>query len=184
MSGINWKSMHRSPAGPILLIVIGAVLALNPDSASALVSAILGWGLIVVGVMLIVGGSLGRNDWGSIAQGALFLICGSWLHRNPLMIASVLGILLGIAALRQGWRAAMNVSKSKRNGGFWIPGAVLAVAELLVGLRLIFSPLTVSRFVLTLAGIAMAVCGVWELISRSREKKYIPGTPNIIDADK
>ena len=157
MSGINWKSLHRSPAGSILLIVAGVVLALNPDSASALVSAILGWGLILVGVMLIVGGSLGRNDWGSIAQGALFLICGSWLHRNPLMIASVLGILLGIAALRQGWRAAMNVGQSKRNGGFWIPGAVLAVAELLVGLRLIFSPLTVSRFVLTLAGIAMAV---------------------------
>ena len=184
MSGINWRSMHRSTAGPILLIVIGAVLALNPDSASALVSAVLGWGLIVVGVMFIVGGSLGRNDWGAIAQGALFLICGSWLHRNPLMIASVLGILLGIAALRQGWRAAMNVGHSKRNGGFWIPGAVLAVAELIVGLRLIFSPLTVSRFVLTLAGIAMAACGVWELISRNREKKYIPGNPNIIDADK
>ena len=184
MSGINWKSMHRSPVGSILLIVIGAVLAMNPDSASALVSAILGWGLIVVGVMLIVGGFLGRNDWGAIAQGALFLICGSWLHRNPLMIAAVLGILLGIAAVRQGWRAAMDVGRSKRNGGFWIPGAVLAVAELIVGVRLIFSPLTVSRFVLTLAGIAMAACGVWELISRSREKKYIPGTPNIIDADK
>ena len=184
MSGINWKSMHRSPAGPILLIVIGVVLALNPDSASALVSAILGWGLIVMGVVLIVGGFLGGNDWGSITQGALFLICGSWLHRNPLMIASVLGILLGIAALRQGWRAAMNVGHSKRNGGFWIPGAVLAVAELVIGVRLIFSPLTVSRFVLTLAGIAMAACGVWELISRRREKKYIPGTPNIIDADQ
>ena len=184
MSGINWKSMHRSPAGAILLIVVGALLALNPDSASALVSAILGWGLFVVGVTLVVGGVAGGCDWGAIAQGVLFVICGSWLRRNPLMIASVLGILLGIAALRQGWRAAKNVGHSKRSGGFWIPGAVLAVAELIVGVRLIFSPLTVSRFVLTLAGIVMAACGIWELISRRREKKYIPGTPNIIDADQ
>ena len=184
MSGINWKSMHRSPAGAILLIVVGALLALNPDSASALVSAILGWGLFVVGAVLVVGGFLDGRDGGSIGQGVLFLVVGSWLRRNPLMIAKVVGVLLGLTAVQHGWRALENAQRSKRNGGFWVPGAVLAAVELLVGVRLIFSPLSVSRVVLTIAGIAMVVCGVWELISRNREKKYIPGTPNIIDADR
>ena len=100
------------------------------------------------------------------------------------MIATVVGVLLGLTAVQHGWRALENAQRSKRNGGFWIPGAVLAAVELLVGVRLIFSPLSVSRVVLTLAGIAMAACGIWELISRRREKKYIPGTPNIIDADQ
>ena len=184
MSGINWKSMHRSQAGSILIILCGAVLVMNPDSASALVSAILGWGLILVGVVLIVGGFLGGGEWGSIVQGALFLIVGSWLHRNPLMIASVLGLLLGLAAVRHGWRAAKNAQLSKRLGGFWVPGMVLAAVELLVGVRLILSPLSVSRLVLTLAGIAMVACGVWELVVQFRGQRYIPGNPNIIDAEK
>ena len=100
------------------------------------------------------------------------------------MIAKVVGVLLGLTAVQHGWRALENAQRAKRNGGFWIPGAVLAAVELLVGVRLIFSPLSVSRVVLTLAGIAMAACGIWELISRRREKKYIPGPPNIIDADQ
>ena len=184
MKGINWKSMHRSNLGSILMIVFGAVLVMNPDSASALVSAILGWGLFVVGVMLVIGGFLDGRDGGSIGQGVLFLLVGSWLRRNPLMIAKVVGVLLGLTAVSHGWRALENAQRSKRNGGFWVPGAVLAAVELLVGVRLIFSPLSVSRVVLTIAGIAMVVCGVWELISGRREKKYIPGTPNIIDADQ
>lgn len=184
MSGINWKSMHRSNLGSILMIVFGAVLVMNPDSASALVSAILGWGLLVVGVALVIGGFLDGRDGGSIGQGLLFVVVSSWLRRNPLMIAKVVGVLLGLTAVQHGWRALENAQRSKRNGGFWVPGAVVAAVELLVGVRLIFSPLSVSRVVLTLAGIAMAACGIWELISRRREKKYIPGTPNIIDADQ
>ena len=184
MKGINWKSMHRSNLGSILMIVFGAVLVMNPDSASALVSAILGWGLFVVGVMLVIGGFQDGRDGGSIGQGLLFLVVGALLRRNPLMIAKVVGVLLGLTAVQHGWRALENAQRSKRNGGFWIPGAVLAAVELLVGGRLIFSPLSVSRVVLTIAGIAMVVCGVWELISRNREKKYIPGTPNIIDASQ
>ena len=184
MKGINWKSMHRSNLGSILMIVFGAVLVMNPDSASALVSAILGWGLLVVGVALVIGGFLDGRDGGSIGQGLLFAVVSSWLRRNPLMIAKVVGVLLGLTAVQHGWRALENAQRSKRNGGFWVPGAVVAAVELLVGVRLIFSPLSVSRVVLTLAGIAMAACGIWELISRRREKKYIPGTPNIIDADQ
>ena len=184
MKGINWKFKNRSNLGSILMIVFGAVLVMNPDSASALVSAILGWGLVIVGAVLLVGGILDGRDGGSIGQGLLFLVVSTWLRRNPLMIAKVVGVLLGLTAVQHGWRAMENAQRTKRSGGFWIPGAVVAAVELLVGVRLILSPLSVSRVVLTLAGIAMAACGIWELISRRREKKYIPGTPNIIDADQ
>ena len=184
MRSINWKAMQRSQGGSILMIVCGALLALSPDSASAMLSVILGWVLIVMGVMLMVGGFLSGREWGSIGQGALFLICGSWLHRNPLMIASVLGLVLGVVAVRRGWSGAKNAQRIKRSGGMWVPGAVLAALELIVGVRLVLSPLSVSRLVLTLAGIAMAACGAWELISRYRGQKHIPGDFHIIDADK
>ena len=96
----------------------------------------------------------------------------------------VLGLILGVVAVRQGWRGAKNVQRTKRSGGMWIPGAVLAALELLVGIRLILSPLSVSRLVLTVAGIALVACGAWELITRYRSQKYIPGDHHIIDADQ
>ena len=184
MKAINFFNSERSRWGSVLMIVCGALLALNPDSASVLVSAVLGWGLIVVGVMLIVGGFLSRTEWGAVLQGALFLLCGSWLHRSPLMIASVLGVIVGVAAVRQGWRTAQTVRQTMGSGGIWIPGCVLAALELLVGIRLILSPLSMSRLVMTVAGLALAVCGAWDLISRQRERRYIPGESRIIDADE
>ena len=144
MKGINWKFKNRSNLGSILMIVFGAVLVMNPDSASALVSAILGWGLLVVGVALVIGGFVDGRAGCSIGQGLLFVVVSSWLRRNPLMIAKVVGVLLGLTAVQHGWRALENAQRSKRNGGFWIPGAVLAAVELLVGVRLIFSPLMMT----------------------------------------
>ena len=43
MRGINWKVTNRSQGGSILMIVCGALLALSPDSASAMLSVVLGW---------------------------------------------------------------------------------------------------------------------------------------------
>ena len=184
MKNLNWNDVLRRESGSLVMILCGVILVLRPDTASALIAALAGWAMIAVGVAALIGGFTGAMGGGSILSGAVLLLAGTWLHRNPLMIASVLGFVVGFVVLRQGIRAMGDAQRSKRCGGFWIPGAVLAVAELVIGVRLIFSPLTVSRFVLTLAGIAMAACGVWELISRRREKKYIPGTPNIIDADQ
>ena len=179
MKGFSFLNTGRSLWTSVLMIVCGALLALNPDSVSVLVSAVLGWVLIVVGVMLMVGGFLSRTEWGAVFQGALFLLCGSWLHRSPLMIASVLGVIVGFAAVRQGWRTLKTVM-----GDLWTFGGLLAVLELIVGVRLILSPLRVSRAVLTVAGIILAACGVWDLIRQYRSRKYIPGQPNIIDAEQ
>ena len=184
MNKNGWKALLKTQTGSILMIVLGAVLAIYPDSASVLASAVLGWVIIAVGVVILVGGFLGGPDIGSILQGAIFLVIGAWLHRNPLMIASLLGLLLGVLALRQGWHGVTRAKWIKRSGGFWVPGMVLAVLELIVGVRLILSPMSVSRLVLTVAGIVMVLCGAAELAGSFRGRKHIPSDSRIIDADE
>ena len=93
-------------------------------------------------------------------------------------------LLLGVLALRQGWNGVTRAKWIKRSGGFWVPGMVLAVLELIVGVRLILSPMSVSRLVLTIAGIVMVLCGAAELAGSIRGRKYIPGDSRIIDADE
>ena len=183
MRNLDFKDLLRREGGSLLTIFCGVILVLRPDTASALLSAVAGWALIAVGVAALIGGFTGSSG-GSVVTGAVLVLSGSWLHRSPLMIASVLGFVVGFLVLRQGLRAMKDAQRSKRNGGFWIPGAVLAVLEALVGIRLILSPLSISRFVLSIGGIALIVIGICNLVAHYRSTRYIPEPGGIIDADE
>jgi uncharacterized membrane protein HdeD (DUF308 family) len=118
------------------------------------------------------------------AAAVILLLAGVWLHRNPLMIASVLGFVVGFVVLRQGIRAMDDAQRIRRCGGFWIPGAVLAVVELIAGVRLILSPLSMSRLVLSVGGVVLIVCGACSLVAHYKRIRYIPPSDGIIDADE
>ena len=184
MRNLDWKELLRREGGSILTILCGVLLVLKPDTASALLSAVAGWALIAVGVAALIAGFAGDFGIGSVVTGAVLLLAGTWLHRNPLMIASVLGFVAGFLVLRQGINAMKDAQRSKRSGGLWIPGAVLAVAEALIGLRLLLSPLSISRLVLSIGGLVLIAIGVCNLVNHSRSRRYIPKTGGIIDADE
>ena len=48
------QSMVRLMLTPVLMVILGIVLVVRPDSASALVGKVLGWVLLVVGIGLLV----------------------------------------------------------------------------------------------------------------------------------
>ena len=172
----------RLHGGAVLMILCGGILTVFPDSASVLISAVLGWLLIAVGVMVLLAGILGGIAVMTIIQGAVLIVAGAWLHRHPLMIASVLGIVLGLTALSQGIKKGKRVMHLKMYGSFWLWDAGMATLELLAGLVLILTPLSLSRAVVTVAGIFMVVCGVLDLLST--RKNDGPGSySNIIDAE-
>lgn len=182
MRNFDWRSLFRNEGGSVLMIIFGLMLTVIPDLASGMLSAVLGWGLIAAGVAAIVVGFVGKLGLGPVVSGAVLLLAGSWLHRNPLMIASVFGLLMGAVVLSQGWREMKNAGRIKRAGGFWILSAVLAVVEIITGIRLIASPLLISRLVLRVCGILMIVCGACNLTAFGRNRKYLNDS-KIIDAD-
>ena len=183
MEKFDLRNLMRFHGGAVLMILCGGILTVFPDSASVLISAVLGWLLIAFGVMILLAGILGGVAVMTIIQGAVLIVAGAWLHRHPLMIASVLGILLGLTALSQGWRKGKKAMRLKMYGRFWLWDAGVAALELLAGLVLILTPLSLSRAVVTVAGVFMVVCGVLDLLS-SRKNGGGPGSySNIIDAE-
>lgn len=184
MRNLDWKDFLRREGGSLLTILCGVILVLKPDTASALLAAVAGWALIAAGIAALIAGFAGGFGAGSVVTGAVLLLAGAWLHRNPLMIASVLGFVVGFLVLRQGIRAMKNAQRSKRNGGLWIPGAVLAVLEALIGVRLMLSPLSISRLVLSIGGVVLIAIGVCNLVAHYRSVRYIPKSGGIIDADE
>lgn len=184
MRKFDWRSLLRFQGGSVLMILFGVILTVYPDSASVLVSAVLGWLLIAGGVALVIAGLIGGVHLMTLIQGGGLLVAGAWLHRNPLMIASVLGIVLGLVALSQGWRKAKRVSHSRLYGGFRIWDAIVAALELLAGVMLILTPLSLSRLVMTIAGIFMVICGAADLVGSWKSRSYLDGSGDIIDADE
>lgn len=187
MKKINWKKLFRMEVGSIFLILFGAVLLMNPDFGSAAVAAILGWILIGGGIVGLV---IGFLSWPGLGIGELVGSCillgsGIYLLKNPLMLASLLGILLGILLASQGIGALGDALRVKRYGGTFLPGLILGVAMVALGLYLVFSPMATSRIVWTVAGLVMVACGIGNLLSHRKATKFIhSANETIIDADE
>ncbi len=183
------KNLSRAKWGSIALIVFGLVLLIYPDFGSRTVATIIAWLLMVAGT---VGLLIGVLSWpmfgfGALAGSALSLVIGIYILRNPLALASLLGILLGALLTVQGLGALGDTLRLRRNGQFWVLGCVMSGLTLIMGLLLIFSPMTTSRIVMTLVGIIMIVCGVGNLYTHSKATPYIHssnGKGRIIDADE
>ena len=54
MRDFNWKELLRNEGGSVLMILGGVLLAIKPDAASALISAVIGWLLIAAGIVTTV----------------------------------------------------------------------------------------------------------------------------------
>ena len=170
----------------IFQIVIGALLLTNPDFGSAVVSNILGWLLVVFGGLALVYGLLKKAGivWDIVS--ALVVVIGGVMLWNPLMLARVLGILLGLFLAFQGLTALSAALKVRRNGGNAGAALVLAILLLVLGLvlMLMFLPLTTSRLLMTIAGIIFTASGVISLLIRAKTDRIQErNDSNIVDAD-
>ena len=163
---------------PVFMILIGAVLLISPDSATALVFRIVGWILIAGGAIAAI---FAANNPRSTRPAhwfgaALCIIGGIWLLRNPLILSTLLGRFVGIFLVIQGSHDLRSSARSR------VTGALTAIA----GAVLFLLPRTLANTVLSLCGIALIVIGVLNLVSRLKNTRRLEdgSKPTIIDADE
>ena len=165
--------------GPVILIVLGLILIVSPDSASALIANIVGWVLIAVaigcGIAAVVSS---RGRVGKVICAIVFAIGGGWLHSHPLMLASTIGRFCGLFL----WINSIQTIRTNRKIG---RRAILPWITAVVGFSLFFIiPLSISRFVFSLCGVVILVAGVAMLLDNLKPGKRLqdPENPDIIDA--
>lgn len=163
-------------ATPVVLIVLGLVLIFCPDTASALISKVAGWGLIMAGVIVAVA-MVVDSDW-SVSKILTILVLvglGRWLMSHPLAWAAWGGRIFGLLLLLRGIR---DFTQS-----VFTQGKVLSVVTAVLGLVLILMPMTASRMVFSLCGMVILAVGGGMLAERIWENKnWEDDDPNIIDA--
>ena len=164
-------SVIRLIATPVLLMVLGLILLIHPDSASALVAQILGWVLVIAGVVFAVSAVAGHFDTlGKVLSAVCCFAVGAWLLRNPLMLAAGLGRLAGILLVVRGIQDILNA-------GRYHYGILPAVITTVLGAVL------TSRVVISLCGLLVLIVGVAILVDRLRNRRpKEPSESDIIDA--
>ena len=182
MKKYTFPQLFTLLAMPVLTTLVGLILLLSPDTASALVGKLVGWFCIVTAISMIAG-NRGEHR---ILWAIFFLLTGIWMLGNPLSIAKFLGRILGITLMirgAHGLKAANLRSAGQQTTGFARTGALLT---LITGVVLIFLPLASSRLLFKLVGIVMIGLGAAEAVSRIRGRKRLDGgdDPNIIDVEK
>lgn len=165
---------------PVLTAVLGLILLVNPDSATTLISKIIGWLLIAGGAIAAIsmadrGARSGPIRWIAAAIG---VILGIVVLRKPLLLAEGIGRFLGILLVIRG---GSDLKESHHRDG-----RILAVITLIIGAVLILMPMTFTRTILRLCGMVVTVLGIVSILEKLREIKLLDSgeKPKIIDADE
>lgn len=183
------KKLLRLYAWPGVLILLGLVLMVSPDTASALISKIIGWVLIGIGVCIaiaaILGGGYGRT--GQIVYAVLFLGIGIFVSAFPLVLAEALGRFFGLLLAVRGISAVRGALQKKNADLPWQYSMVIAVVTLVAGVILALLPLTLSRIILNICGAVLILIGIVNIVGTYRETKALEDgsrRPDVIDADE
>ena len=183
------SDLNRDIIGYLLLVALGCLLMFRPDFGSAAVATVLGWSMIVIGGIMIFVCLLSWPVLGipQLLIGIAAAGFGVYILLNPLMLASIFGIAVGIYLAFQGLVSIFESLKLRKLSYRFLPSLIVGFIMFVLGLVLIFAPLTSSRLIMTLVGLAMALCGGVRFLLRAwaaRKLSQPQEAPDIIDADE
>ena len=162
---------------PVLVMVLGLILIFNPDSATALISKLLGGVIILIGIGSGVSAIFSKKGRGAKAITAVVMaIVGGWLVNNPLALAQWISRFIGVLLVING---IQDIGELRRFGKTFLMPLILTV----VGAVLILMPMTTSRLVFTLCGIVVLILGTAMLLDRLKSKPRLKTSGDIVDAE-
>lgn len=163
---------------PVMLILLGLILVVNPDTASVLISKLLGYVLTLCAVGTGLAAIFSHS--GKVRKGiaaVVLAMAGGWLMMHPLWLTAWISRFLGILIMVNSGMDLAYAVKQKRN-------VLFHAAATAVGAVLVLMPLSASRLVFTLCGIAVLAIGGIMFVDRIRCRRWLTegDDPNIIDA--
>jgi uncharacterized membrane protein HdeD (DUF308 family) len=163
---------------PVLLILLGLILVVNPDTASVLISKLLGYVLTLCAIGAGIAAVFSRTKKAmKVICAVVLAMVGGWLMMHPLWLTAWVSRFLGMLILVNSGMDLIFALKQNRN-------VIFHAAAAAIGALLILMPMSASRLVFTLCGVAVLVIGGVMFLDRIRGRRWLHegDDPNIIDA--
>lgn len=177
---VGGVTLERSRSGwdivwGVLLLVAGAAILVHAVAATAVSVFFLGWLSVIGGVVGLVAGlfRIGKGGfWPAIISGALLLVLGVVILRNPAASAVSLTLLAGTLFLMGGvMRIAAAFQIDQNRGIMVVSGVVSLVLGLIVVLNLLEASFVLLGTLLGVQalvdGITLLVLGRWRVVDRT-----------------
>lgn len=175
----------RCYAGPVVMILAGLFLIVDPDAASVLIARIIGWVCIGAGVCCGIGAYSAFNKTRLVGIAVLCLGLGIFVTAFPLAIAKILSRIVGLALVSLGAGRIHRYLLEKEAGTPDRGTLIIDVCTAAAGAVLFLLPMTLSRVLLVICGVVLVVIGGVNFYGEYRKQKLLPGGdgPDIIDAE-
>ena len=162
---------------PVLVMVLGLILIFDPDSATVLISKILGSVIILIGIASGVSAIFNERGRSAKAITAVVMaVVGGWLVNNPLALAQWISRFIGVLLVINGLQ---DIGELRRFGKTFLLPLIVAI----VGVVLVVMPMTTSRLIFTLCGIVVLIIGGAMLLDRLKSKPRLKSRSDIIDVE-
>jgi uncharacterized membrane protein HdeD (DUF308 family) len=177
---VGGATLERSRSGwdivwGILLIVAGIAILAHAVVATAISVFFLGWLAVIGGLVGLVAGlfRIGKGGfWPAIISGALLLVLGIVILRNPAVSAATLTLLAGTLFLMGGIIRLVAAFQVDQNKGIMIFSGIVSV---ILGLIVVFNLQEATLVLLGVLlgvqalvdGITLLVLGRWRVVDSS-----------------
>lgn len=172
------STLEKSPVGNLrvafgfaglVALVVGILIMAWPGKTAAVVTALIGIELVVVGLVYLASGALNsdRGGWarfGLLLLGVLFVVAGiaalTNLGRATEFLAVFVAILVGLVWILEGFVSLFTLREASSR--LW--SAVFGVLSILGGVVLFLSPLWAITVLWWLLGAGLVVLGLVQLV--------------------
>lgn len=161
----------------VLTIVMGIALIAKPDAAALTICTLLGWIILISGVVSVVFYLMGnRSFWetSGLILAVIGIVLGIFIIRTPGMIVKFLGYLMAGILLIHGINDVREAFEIKRFlDPHWPIALVLGLIGILFGLLIVWNPFSSAAVLMTIIGIALVYDGITDLLIVLRVAKFV-----------
>ena len=149
-----------------VMLVMGLILFINPESTIALISYIFGGILVIVGANALINYYMRKQQISTfeLIYGVLGIVGGLILILNPRAIASLIPLVLGIwitisslGKLKYIWDNAMKDRKGTIS-------LVITIIMLILGILLIFKPFDGAKMIAQMVGLFLVIYSILDIV--------------------
>ena len=154
--------MHMTVSA-VLTLVFGLLLAVMPGMAVGTLLGLLGWLLLVMGILWAISAGVAKNvpgRSGGLVLGLLLAATGLVILLRPDFLVSVVGVILGVLLLIHGAMDLQNARTRRAMGYDWTFYLVVGILTLAMGVLVLLNPFSTVTVLMRVAGICLIVDAV------------------------
>ncbi len=149
----------------LLSVIFGLILVLYPGHTLNLMVSVVGWGLLIMGILALIGFITGWRNYQTFAVAAVGLVIGIWIMVKPSFFVSIIPFIVGLLIFINSCTSAYQTVKSAKNGyAKWGRNLVVAIIGAVLGVLIMINPFATAGVVVTIAGIGMIYSGIMGLL--------------------